>query len=152
MEPGYHTGQISVPHAVGSLILVNIDNITDVAGSYTPLSNRTIGEKQRHFCKSLTRIEILAYSLGYELVREDAFRDTRLHGGWGVKSGYSAAYSVHKIKLAQDYSVFLDGVYLTGHGADNAFNKMHDLGDKLGLAERIDGDLGHFSMEHQGYR
>ena len=111
-----------------------------------------IGTKQRDLCKALTVIETAAVSLGYDLVREDARRDTRVHGEFGEKKSYASAHSVHKLKLAQDYSLFKSGGYITGQEADLVFGKLHDIGDVLGLAKRINGDLGHFSKEHNGYR
>ena len=110
-----------------------------------------LGEKQRKLCRILNTLETFAFESGYELVREDARRAEEVHGKWGVKKSYASAFSVHKIKLGQDYSLFKGGKYLTGDAADEFFAMMHDLGDELGLAPRITGDLGHFSMEHGGY-
>ena len=112
----------------------------------------TLGEKQRFLCGSLTCIEAAAYALGYSLVREDAKRAESVHGKFGVKGSYASAHSVHKKKLAQDYSIFKDGEYLEGDAADLIFSVLHDVADVLCLAKRIEGDLGHFSMEFEGYR
>ncbi len=112
----------------------------------------TTGDKQRHLCYVLAHMELYAFLMGFSLVREDARRATSVHGKFGEKKSYAAAYSVHKLKLAQDYSIFKNGRYLQGKEADEAFNFLHDFVDRLGLAKRIKGDLGHFSMEHQGYR
>jgi len=111
-----------------------------------------LSEKQIKLCHALNSIERWAFGLGYDLVREDAYRNPVVHGEFGIKKSYAAAYSVHKLKLAQDYSVFRNGKYVTGEEANRVFNLMHDHADTLGLAERIPGDLGHFSMEHQGHR
>jgi len=111
-----------------------------------------LGDKQRKLCRILNALESFVFALGYDLVREDAKRNPKVHGKFGVKIGYSAAYSVHKLKLAGDYSLFKGDIYITGKEADNIFGLMHDVGDKLGLAKRINGDLRHFSMECQGYR
>jgi hypothetical protein len=58
--------------------------------------------------------------------------------------------STHKAGLAIDL-VLYDGdwnpVWL-----DEPFAKMHDFWDFIGGSERIRGDLGHFSLEHEGVR
>lgn len=110
-----------------------------------------LGDKQRLLCRILNTLETFAFESGYELVREDARRAPEVHGKWGEKGSYASAFSVHKVKLAQDYSVFKNGRYLEDDEADEIFDMMHDLGDELGLAPRITGDLGHFSMAHGGY-
>jgi len=57
--------------------------------------------------------------------------------------------SCHKIALAIDFIVYLKGIPLTDL---SVFNKLHDKWDSLGGSERIEGDLGHFSFEHNGMR
>jgi hypothetical protein len=58
-------------------------------------------------------------------------------------------YSCHEDALAIDFIVYLRGIPL----ADlSVFNKLHDKWDELGGSERIEGDLGHFSFEHNGVR
>ncbi len=71
-----------------------------------------LGERQRLFVKLLPRLVDYAYEQGYELTLGDAFRDHRLHGAPGVKLGYGHKDSNHKKRLAQDYNLFKDGVFL----------------------------------------
>jgi len=112
-----------------------------------------LGEKQIKLCRALNVIEAFFFAMGYDPVREDARRAEEVHGKFGVKSSYSAAFSVHKLKLAQDYTIKRDGKYpLPEKEEARILNQAHDIGDMLGLAKRINGDLGHFSMEHQGHR
>ena len=82
-----------------------------------------------------------AYSLGYELSFGDAYRDPRC--------GYGHIESLHRRRLAIDFNIFLDGVWLTdGTGHD----ELHDYWDTLDGAERIDNDLNHYSVAWQGMR
>jgi len=91
-----------------------------------------------------------AYQQGYELTFGDAYRDPRIHGAVGVKKGYGAASSCHKLRLAVDFNLFKDGKYLTG--TDDYL--------PLGLYwESIGGTWGgrfsdgnHFSLEHEGFK
>jgi hypothetical protein len=71
----------------------------------------TLGEQQRIFTKNIMLLIQFAYNSGYELSFGDAFRDARVHGEYGVKRGYSAANSFHKLRLAVDLNLFKDGVY-----------------------------------------
>ena len=58
--------------------------------------------------------------------------------------------STHKVGLAIDLILYSkDWRYLT---ADNHYAQLHLFWDFIGGAERIDGDLNHFSLEHQGVR
>lgn len=111
-----------------------------------------LGEMQRHLGAALPVLELYMQFQGYQLVSEDAYRNPTVYGKFGEKKFYAARYSVHKLKLARDYSVFKDGVYLTKKKANVAFSMMHDLADTMGLAKRIPGDLGHFSMQFGVHR
>lgn len=42
----------------------------------------------------------------------DLFRDPRLHGALGVKQGYGARNSCHKLKIAIDLNLFKDGAFI----------------------------------------
>jgi hypothetical protein len=55
-----------------------------------------------------------ANCLGYQVTLGDTFRDPRLHGEFGVKKGYGAAKSFHKLRLAIDLNLFKDGKFLEG--------------------------------------
>ncbi len=111
----------------------------------------TLGEKQRKFTRMIGQLIDWAYANGYELTFGDAYRDPRLHGIHGEKrtGSYSAAYSVHKLRLAVDLNLFRDGAYLTAD-ADHA--PLKDYWESIGGAKRIPGDANHYSLEHQGRR
>ena len=57
--------------------------------------------------------------------------------------------SCHKVGLAADLNIYLDGTYITTH---LPHTRLHDRWDTLGGAARIQGDLNHYSFEHQGMR
>ena len=58
--------------------------------------------------------------------------------------------SLHKKALAVDINLFAkDGTYLQ-NGKDH--EAMHDFWDSIGGAERIAGDLNHYSVEYGGMR
>ena len=48
---------------------------------------------------------------GYACTLGDAFRDPRVHGDFGTKKGYGRANSVHKLRMAIDLNLFVDGEY-----------------------------------------
>lgn len=112
----------------------------------------TLGQKQRLFTYNLYLLTQWAYDHGYELTLGDAYRDPRVHGASGEKLSYSSANSNHKLRLAQDYNLFLDGAYLVDsedHRPLGEFWKsLHPLNRWGGDFSRPDGN--HYSMEHEG--
>lgn len=108
----------------------------------------TLGQKQRRFTRMVSLLIEFAYQQGYELTFGDAYRDPRVHGDVGVKKSYSSANSVHKSRLAVDFNLFKNGVYLT------STEDHRELGE---FWESIGGTWGgrfndgnHYSLEHQG--
>lgn len=69
-------------------------------------------EEQSNFARAVARLIDKAFEMGYEVTLGDAFRDPRLHGEFGTKSGYGAASSFHKMRLAIDLNLFKDGQFL----------------------------------------
>ena len=72
---------------------------------------------QWKFTRMVPKLIAQAHALGYEATLGDAFRDSRLHGVFGVKRGYGAAKSQHKRRLAIDLLLFKDGKYHSPRGA-----------------------------------
>jgi len=67
--------------------------------------------------------------------------------------------SVHKVSLAVDIRILSKQVGAAGKIVDvkpdeelKILAHAHDYWDRLGGAKRIKGDLGHFSMSHNGMR
>lgn len=110
----------------------------------------TLGEKQRLFDKKLTELKAWAYTQGYEFTKGDAYRDPKVHGKYGEKVGYSAAYSMHKLRLAEDMNLFIDGVWQTSTEAHRPIGEkwesMHELCRWGGRFQ----DGNHYSFTHDG--
>jgi hypothetical protein len=115
----------------------------------------TLSQKQFRFLqmesKLLAKAAEIAKREGIYVTGGDAFRDPRLHGEMGVKMGYGAANSCHKLKLARDLN-FVDGKGYRNEFHNEFHNELHDYWDSIGGATRIVGDMNHFSLEHQGHR
>ena len=109
----------------------------------------TLGQKQRRFVRMIADLIVWAYDHGYELTEGDGFRDPRVFGAPGETRGYGKAYSNHKLRLAYDFNLFKDGVYLS---TDEAHAPLHDFWESIGGAPRIPGDGNHYSLEHEGRR
>ena len=112
------------------------------------MSAKSLGQKQREFLPMVARLIEFAYANGYELTVGDGYRDPRLHGALGVKIGYGAANSCHKIRLAIDLNLFRDGKYLT---ATEDYRVLGEFWESIGgtWGGRF-SDGNHFSIEHDG--
>jgi hypothetical protein len=60
--------------------------------------------------------------------------------------------STHKAGTGQDYILYAPDMTYPHPDADNIYSHLHDFWDLIGGAERISGDLRHFSEEHNGVR
>jgi hypothetical protein len=115
-----------------------------------------LGNLQREFTINVAYLIGYAYARGYELTLGDAYRDPRVHGAFGVKESYGATHSVHKVRLAIDFNLFVDGKYITdgNHEAylviGEFWESLHDLARWGGKFEI--NDANHFSFEYQGYK
>ncbi len=110
----------------------------------------TLGQKQEMFAQLVTRLLVHLHALGYTM-----------RGGHWLRCedcNVGSKYSTHKYKLAIDINlsaVPIEGGlprYLTGRQAEDAHNLLHDYWDSIGGGRRIEGDLNHYSVEHNGYR
>jgi hypothetical protein len=112
----------------------------------------TLGQKQRLFTKLITELLLWAHKNGYEFSLGDAYRDHRVHGSFGEKKSYSSAVSMHKLRLAIDLNLFIDGVYQTTTESHKdiglKWESMHELCSWGGHF----GDGNHYSFRHRGYR
>lgn len=112
--------------------------------------SETLGQKQRRFTRMVGLLIEYAYSNGYELTVGDAYRDPRVHGEQGVKKSYSAAGSVHKIRLAMDFNLFKDGVFLQNSSDHLPLGEYWEsMGGTWG-GRFNDGN--HYSLEHNGFK
>lgn len=108
----------------------------------------TLGQKQRKFTRMVADLIVFAYDHGYELTFGDAYRDPRVHGKVGQKQSYSSANSLHKERLAVDFNLFKDGVYLTRTEDHRPLGEFWEsIGGTWG-GRFNDGN--HYSLEHGG--
>ena len=77
-------------------------------------ANLSLGETQRILPLMVRDLITFAYAEGYELTFGDAYRDSRVFGSFGSKKegAYGKWKSNHKRRLAIDFNLFKDGVYL----------------------------------------
>ena len=99
----------------------------------------SLRNEQSKFVKMVALLILFAYERGYELTFGDA---------WS-KPEYKAhkTNSNHYIRLAIDLNLFKDGEYLTGIVGHDV---LHDFWDSIGGAERIKGDMNHYSIAYKG--
>ena len=112
-----------------------------------------LSEKQREFTRCIGKLIQFATDNGIELTLGDAYRDPRLHGEFGKKKSYSAASSVHKLRLAVDFNVFFLGEYIQD-GNHTAYKLLGDYWESLHQLARWGGrfdDANHFAFEHNGF-
>jgi hypothetical protein len=104
----------------------------------------TLGQKQRLFVKMVGRLIDFAYSKGYELSLGHALRCQDCKIG--------SENSLHKIRLAVDFNLFKDGVYLTkteDHLPLGLF--WESLDPQCSWGGRFKNpDGNHYSIEHNG--
>lgn len=128
-----------------------MSNVAPIAYKTPPTAKvETLREKQSRFVLMKAKLILYAYGQGYELTDGDAFRDERVHGKQGEQRAYGEANSAHKWRLAQDFNLFKNGVWL------------QDTSDHLPLGlywESIGGSWGgrfqdgnHYSLAHRGVK
>ncbi len=112
----------------------------------------SLGNEQRLFVKMVGQLIAWAYEHGYELTFGDAYRDPRVFGPMGTKEGYGRASSNHKRRLAIDFNLFKDGVWLTATEDHRPTGEYWESigGTWGGRFSNPDGN--HYSLEYQGYR
>ena len=103
-----------------------------------------LNSKQFKFTRAEPLLMLYAQYIGYELTNGDAYRDDRCR--------YGHDNSTHRFRLAKDFNIFKDGIYLKGSDANKAFALLHDFWDMLGGSKRIKSDMRHFSFKHNGIR
>ena len=112
--------------------------------------SETLRQKQSRFVSMLGDLLDYAHDSGYEVTLGDAYRDPRVHGEFGIKKGYSAARSCHKLRLAIDLNLFRDGRYLSSTESHRPIGEFWEmLGGSWGGRW---GDGNHYSIEHNGVK
>ena len=100
--------------------------------------------KQCDFTLKIARLILYANGKNYGLTFGEGYDDD----GVGHMKG-----STHYVRLGQDFNLAKGGTIVENKSeVDLIFGLLHDQWDLMGGAERIAGDLGHFSFSYQGRR
>lgn len=102
----------------------------------------SLRKKQSEFAQMVAKLILHAGENGYEVTFGDCYRDDRC--------GYGHPRSLHRLRLAVDLNLFIDGEY------------RNNTSDHLVLGEYWEsiggcwggrfGDGNHYSLEHNGMR
>jgi len=109
----------------------------------------TLGQKQRKFTRMIALLIMHAYENGYELTFAEAYR-TPEQAALNAKAGKGISTSLHLDRLAVDFNLFKDGVYLTATEDHRPLGEFWESigGSWGGRFSRPDGN--HYSLEHGG--
>ena len=108
----------------------------------------TLREKQSKFVHMEALLILHAEQLGYELTQGDGYRPSGC--------GYGHPQSLHRIRLAVDFNLFKDGVYLTETEDHLPLGEYWESiggtwgGRFLDAKGRPKPDGNHYSLEHEG--
>lgn len=109
-----------------------------------------LGEKQELFMQLLPALINKAHDLGFKIRGGDLFRDPRVHGKMGTKIAYGYKNSAHKLKIAIDLNLFLDGEFMSETDDHKQlgiwWESLHPLCRWGGRFN----DGNHYSLEHNG--
>ena len=111
----------------------------------------TLSEKQRRFTECIGKLISWCYENGFELTFGDAFRSPE-QAAANAAAGTGIANSVHTIRLAVDFNLFVDGAYK----ADTESHRpLGDYWKSLDPDARWGGDFkrqdgNHYSFSHEG--
>lgn len=114
----------------------------------------TLGEKQRLFTKFMGQLIDYAYKAGFELSVGDAYRDPRL-AALNAAQGKGITNSLHTQRLAMDFNLFKDGVYLAKSEDYRLLGEFWESLDPLccwGGRFKPVADGNHFSITDGGYK
>jgi len=105
-----------------------------------------LGDKRRKFTVMIAKLIIYADSLGYGI---SFGRGTVSIAANAADGGHDR--STHLFGVGQDLNLYevLTGEYITD---SRGHDQLHDYWDDMGGAERINGDMNHYSLEHNGIR
>lgn len=107
---------------------------------------------QSEFAALIPSLINKAIEFGYEITLGDAYRDPRAHGAVGVRIGYGHAKSGHKLRLAIDLNLFLNGQYMATTAAHRKLGEWWELQHPLARWGGRFNDGNHYSFEYQGMK
>lgn len=112
-----------------------------------------LSEKQQIFAECVGELlQFISRTDGIDVTLGDAYRDPRLHGNFSELGGYGNSKSMHKIRLAIDLNLFVEGEYITDGGHDK-YKVIGEYWESLDPFARWGGrfgDANHFSFIHWG--
>lgn len=111
-----------------------------------------LGQKQRLFSKLTIQLYQFIIDEGYEFTYGDAYRDPRAFGEMGEIKTYGRSKSNHKVRLAIDLNLFLNGNYLTETKDHKKFGEYWESLDELCTWGGRWKDGNHYSFLHNGRR
>ena len=114
----------------------------------------SLSKTQQRFSVCIGFLIVYAHSKGYGLTFGDAFRDSRVFGRFGEGSTYSHDKSVHKLRLAVDFNLFIEGKFITD-GDHPAYKDLGQYWKTLDALARWGGDFedaNHFSFSYWGVK
>jgi hypothetical protein len=107
----------------------------------------TLRQKQSKFVRMVGQLIQWAYDNGYELTFGEALR-TEGQARANAASGAGIANSLHLIRLAVDFNLFINGEYKTD---TPSYRPLGEFWESIGgsWGGRFN-DGNHFSLEHEG--
>jgi len=109
----------------------------------------TLRQKQSLFVRMIADLILFAYNNGYELTFGEALR-LQSTANANAKSGKGISNSLHLIRLAVDFMLFKNGVYLT---KSEDYKLLGEYWEGMGgsWGGRF-SDGNHFSLTHNGVK
>jgi len=118
--------------------------------------NEKLGAKQNRFglMQAYWRIWVEENYPNYQLTKGDAFRDPRVFGAVGIAKpgGYGRASSLHKMRLAQDWNLIIDGVFQQSSEAHREIGEAWESMSEDASSGVSFNDGNHYSLKHGGRR
>jgi len=111
-----------------------------------------LGKKQELFMRLLPRLIDKAHELGFEIRGGDLFRAPSTNGAYGTKKGYGRAKSNHKLKLAIDLNLMLQGKLVKSTRGHKELGEWWERQNELCRWGGRFNDGNHYSLEHWGTR
>lgn len=111
----------------------------------------TLRQKQSRFVRMVAKLIEFASENGYELTFGEALR-TPQQAQLNAESGAGISNSLHLIRLAIDFNLFKNGIYLTKTEDHRPLGEFWESigGTWGGRFRRPDGN--HYSLEHNGVK
>ena len=111
----------------------------------------TLGEKQRRFTECIGKLITWAYDNGFELTFGDAYRSPE-QAAANAAAGTGISKSVHTVRLAVDFNLFVDGAF---QQTTDAHRPLGEYWKTLDPEARWGGDFtkpdgNHYSFTHEG--